>query len=89
MGPVERSIRNHLAGYLGGRESLDRFTDWIVGAVWNIEQADEPAAATLGYAIELVLADWTSGLLDPAERDAGLHALVLAEPAATGGVHDL
>lgn len=78
-GPLEQSIRTNLAAYLGGRESLDAFTDWIVGAVWNIEQAGEPSVATLGYAIELVLAEWTSGLLDPAARDAALRALMLPE----------
>lgn len=83
MGPLEQSMRDHLAGYLVGHESLDAVTDWMVGAVWNVEQAGEPAAAKLGYAIELALAEWTSGLLDPAERDAALREPLLPEDTSS------
>ncbi|MCA9880698.1 MAG: hypothetical protein KC442_23035 [Thermomicrobiales bacterium] len=73
-------MRRHLVDYLDGRETLDEFTDWIVGAVWGVEQYGEPDAARLGYAIELAMAERTSGLLSREELDAELRALAPAAP---------
>lgn len=75
MGPHEMTMRRHLTDYLDGQLSLAEFTEWIVGAVWEVERYGEPAAATLGYAIELALAEKTSGLLDQAELDSDLRTL--------------
>lgn len=86
MGPCEISMRRHLVDYLDGRETLAEFTGWIVGAVWNIERADEPDAAKLGYAIELALAEMTSGLLSREELDVELRALLKPGLEAIGSV---
>ncbi len=75
MGPHEMTMRRHLADYLDGRLTLDEFTDWIVGAVWEVERYAEPDAATLGYAIELALAEKTSGLLNRGELESELRTL--------------
>lgn len=76
MGPHEMTMRNHLADYLDGRLSLAEFTGWIAGAVWEVERYGEPDAATLGYAIELALAEKSSGMLNLQELDAELRNLV-------------
>ena len=83
MGPQGLTMRRHLTDYLDGRLSLAEFTDWIVGAVWEVERYGEPGAATLGYAIELALAEKTSGLLNLDELDDELREL-----AAPGLGHD-
>jgi hypothetical protein len=77
------TMRRHLADYLDGRLTLAEFTDWMVGAVWEIERYAEPGAATLGYAIELALAEKTSGLLNQGELDIELRALT-----HSGATHD-
>ncbi len=43
--------------------SLDAFTAWIVGASWNIENTGDVGASPLAYAIELALAEYSSGFL--------------------------
>ena len=86
MGPHELSIRSHLADYLDGRMSLAEFTDWMVGAVWEIERYGEPNAAALGYAIELALAEQTSGLWNQAELGSELRRL--AFPGVTLDARD-
>ncbi len=78
MGPHEMTMRRHLADYLDGRLSLAEFTGWIVGAVWEVERYGEPDAATLGYAIELALAEKSSGLLNQNELDAELRELAMS-----------
>jgi hypothetical protein len=75
MGPHEMTMRRHLADYLDGQLTLAEFTEWIVGAVWDIERYGEPDAARLGYAIELALAEKTSGLLNQSELDSELRTL--------------
>lgn len=79
MGPHEMTMRRHLIDYLDGRQSLAEFTDWIVGAVWEVERYGEPAAATLGYAIELALAEKTSGLLNQDELENELRLIARAD----------
>ena len=79
VGPHEMTMRRHLADYLDGRISLAEFTGWIVGAVWEVERYGEPEAATLGYAIELALAEKSSGLLNLQELDAELRILALPD----------
>jgi hypothetical protein len=48
---------------------------WFVGVTWNIEQTGSPGDQNLVYAIELVLAEASSGLLTPDELDGELCAL--------------
>ncbi len=59
----ESAIRHQLRAYLSDDMSLDEFTAWLVGASWNIENVGDVAASQLAYAIELALAEHTSGLL--------------------------
>jgi hypothetical protein len=75
MEPLERTICQHLRGYLSGETSLDVFVDWFVGMTWNIEQTGSPEVRDFVSAIELVLGEASSGLLTPDELDGELHAL--------------
>lgn len=75
MEGLEAAIRHQLVSYLSDRMSLDEFTAWLVGATWNIESMSEPEASQLAYAIELALAEHTSGLLTLEELRAELRSL--------------
>jgi hypothetical protein len=70
--PLESAIRNHLAAYLAGELSLDQFTDWFVGASWNIDKSESPSAYELAAGIELALAEASSGLLSREDLQAEL-----------------
>lgn len=58
----ESAIRCQLGAYLSDALSLDDFTGWLVGTSWSIEKAGDAGASQLAYAIELALAEHTSGL---------------------------
>lgn len=72
---LETTIRRHLARYLAGDASLDAFVDWFVGVAWSIEETGSPEARELTYAIQLALAEASSGLLTPHELRGELEAL--------------
>jgi len=61
---AENKIREKLARYLRNELSLDHFEDWIVEGSWNMHRDSEPAAQKLAGAIELRLAEHSSGHLD-------------------------
>jgi hypothetical protein len=75
MEDLEAAIRHQLGSYLSDRMSLDEFTAWLVGTTWNIDPTSEPEASQLAYAIDLALAEHTSGLLTLEELRAELHGL--------------
>ena len=75
MPNLETAIRGHLVDYLSGNLPFDDFVDWLVGASWNIERDGTVEARELVYAIELALAEASSGLLTPDELDAQLRNL--------------
>lgn len=75
MEHLETTIRRHLVSYLAGDVSLDEFTNWLVRATWNIENTGNASARELAYAVELTLAEYSSGLLTLEELRAELHAL--------------
>lgn len=60
---LEQAIHERLADYLAGVRRLDDFKDWLVGATWNVEQSQEPAAIDLTYEIKLLLAEHSGGYL--------------------------
>lgn len=76
MQDLETTIRRHLVSYLAGDASLDAFTDWFVGATWNIDDAECVEALQLAHSIELALAEASSGLLSIEELNAEFHGLV-------------
>jgi len=64
---AEYQIRQWLARYLHDEVSLDQFEDWLVQRSWNMHQDSEQSAQKLASAIELRLAEHSSGHLDDNE----------------------
>lgn len=79
---TEAEIREQVANYLAGESSLDSFDEWFTGKTWNIHQHGNQAAQRLAYAIELRLAEHSSGHLGDDELDKELSEL-LGRYAAT------
>jgi len=71
MRELVSTIRFQLGAFLSDDLSLDEFTAWLVGASWNIDNVGDVGASQLAYAIELALAEHSSGLLteDELRRD--------------------
>lgn len=63
METLESAIYGRLDAFLSGALSLEDFTAWLVGATWNIEQMGNTGAIDVAFAIELALAEHSSGLL--------------------------
>jgi len=62
--PLDVDIRAVLARYLAGEITLHEFEEWFVAHTWNVHQTRNPIAEELTYTIELLLSDYTSGILD-------------------------
>ncbi len=63
---AESQIREKLGRFLSGEMSLDQFEDWLVQRSWNMHQHSDESAQKLASAIELRLAEHSSGHLDGA-----------------------
>ncbi len=59
----EAQIREHLASYLAGSESLDDFEDWLVATSWNMHRDSSEIAQHLVNEIELRLSEYSDGHL--------------------------
>lgn len=67
---AEAQIRKELGRYLRRDLSLERFEDWIAQQSWNMHQDSSEQAQKLASAIELRLAEHSSGHLnEPALRE--------------------
>jgi hypothetical protein len=64
---AEHQVRQKLAKYLHEEISLDQFEDWLAQRSWNMHRDSEEAAQKLVSAIELRLAEHSSGHLDSRE----------------------
>lgn len=71
-------IRKQLIRMLSEEIDLDAFEDWLVQHSWNIHRSGDVQAERLAYAIELKLAEHSSGHL-PA-KDLRNELLMLANP---------
>lgn len=71
------SVRAHIAALLNGQLSLDDFEDWIVSSSWNVLQHVDAEVRQLVGAIELRVAEHSSGHLDHADLLAEFQALLL------------
>lgn len=59
----ENEIRSNLVKYLAGEMSLDDFEDWFAQHSWNMHKDSNQNAQRLASAIELRLAEHSSGHL--------------------------
>jgi hypothetical protein len=58
---LENEIRTQLRRYVRGEISLESFEEWLAPRIWTIEASNDPAAEDLAYAIDLRLAEHSSG----------------------------
>jgi hypothetical protein len=72
---TEAQIREQLVNYLVGESSLDSFDEWLTAETWNIHQSGDAGAVQLTYAIELLLAEHSSGHRSDEQLDTELKAL--------------
>ena len=73
---AEYQIRQHLARYLQHEMSLDHFEDWLVQRSWNMHRDSAESAQAMVSAIELRLAEHSSGHLDEKQLREELLPLV-------------
>ena len=72
----EQELRNRIAQVIVGNVSLDDFEDWFVGASWNVHAQADPRLAQLVGAVELHLAEYSSGHRDERQLRSGLKRLL-------------
>jgi hypothetical protein len=70
------TIRQHLERYPTDEISLAGFAKWLVGVTWPIGDDADSHGRKLAHAIELALAEATSGLLSLDELRTELHTLL-------------
>ena len=73
---AESQIREKLGRYLRGELPLDRFEDWIAQSSWNMHKDSDQPSQKLASAIELRLAEHSSGHLDESALRDELRQLV-------------
>jgi hypothetical protein len=73
MSTAAREIREAVARYLSGVQSLAELESWIVPATW---QPDDPEALGLAKPIKLLLAEYLAGHRHESEVRAGLESIV-------------
>ncbi|MGH7744721.1 MAG: hypothetical protein ACREQ5_07900, partial [Candidatus Dormibacteria bacterium] len=61
---ADYAIREQIAYYLTGKLSLDQFEDWLVGKSWDMHRDSDGQSQKLASAVELRLAEYSSGHLD-------------------------
>lgn len=72
-----QSLREHIQQFLGDVLPLDDFEDWLVGASWNMHRNADREVQQLVGAVELRLAEYSQGHLDPLDLKHELHMLLL------------
>lgn len=73
---TENQIRESLARYLRREISLDQVEDWLVERSWNMHRDSDEAAQKLAAAIELRLAEHSSGHLSESSLRSELLSLI-------------
>jgi len=73
---VDYAIREKVAQYLTGGISLDQFEDWLVQSSWNMHRGSDAQSQKLASAIELRLAEHSSGHLSEVDLRAELSGFV-------------
>jgi hypothetical protein len=61
---LDTQIRQQLASYLSGSQSLEEFEDWLALNTADVRFANNEAAEDLTYSLELLFAEFTSGHRD-------------------------
>ena len=72
----ESEIRNQLVRFLAGEISLDEFEDWFVQKSWDAHGGSDPSTQRLASAVELRLAEHSSGHLSEVDLQDELRPFV-------------
>jgi hypothetical protein len=72
----ESKIREKLGHYLRGDLPLDQFEDWLVQNSWDMHKDSDEPSQKLASAVELRLAEYSSGHLDEGALRDELRQLV-------------
>lgn len=64
---LEEEIRRQIRRYLVGDISLDDFSDWFVGKMWDVEQTSPEETQQLVYKIDNALIRYSEGLITLSE----------------------
>lgn len=79
MESLAEQMQKRLRRYLGGHSTLESFEDWLVTNTWNVHQRNDRLAEELTGAIELALAEYTSGDRTEDELKAELWHLLFSQ----------
>jgi hypothetical protein len=82
---LEKQIREILIRHLRGEISLDEFEDWIVEHSWNMHLDSAKGAQEVVSAIELRLAEYSSGHLDYNDLRHDLQMILVHGPKLPQG----
>ena len=77
---AQSQIRDKISRYLSTDISLDEFEDWLVQHSWNMQQDSDEEAQNLAAAVELRLAEHSSGHLSAFELREELRSLLNVFP---------
>ena len=72
-----QAIQEKLASYLANGIDLATFEDWIAQNTWNLHRSGDLATQHLGYAVELLLAEYSSLYLSETALRRELSLLLL------------
>lgn len=81
--PIATTLPAKARRYLAGQLPFRAFYAWFTAATWDIHRR-EPAAAPLVYAVELLIAEYTSRHRTEAELREGLERVLAAATEGSG-----
>jgi hypothetical protein len=86
---LDSAIREHIYQYLAGAIDLRTFEEWFVGETWDVIGVARAPLADLIGAVELALAEFSSGQADIEELREdfrrALHTIIIGEMPITSG----
>ncbi len=80
---LRQEIFDQLALYVGGERSFDAFQDWLIDALWRVDETGDVDAASLANRVENRIAEYTSGYCSEAELKQALRPLLAPDAVVT------
>jgi hypothetical protein len=76
---LRQEIVDQLTRYLSGERSFDAFQDWLITALWRVDESGDVDAAPLANRIEHRVAEYTSGYCTEPELKQALGPLLVPD----------
>lgn len=83
--PTQKRIRQHVAHYLAGQETLADFRRWLLPLLWRVDRVNDIAAFDTVTEIALYLAEYDRGHRTESEVQGLLGPLLLPGPSMPSG----